>query len=209
MTLAQTLVLASGNPGKVRELGAMLAPIGWQVRAQREWGVGEAVEDGLTFIENALIKARHASRATGLAALGDDSGLVVYALGGRPGIHSSRFAGDYADDRANNRKLLDELAGIPEAARGAHFYCAMVLLRHADDPAPLLATGEWRGRILDAPAGDGGFGYDPLFWVPDASCTSAQLDPDTKNRLSHRGRALQSLLEQLRGARLPVSRSRG
>ncbi len=199
MSALHTLVLASGNPGKLRELGTMLAPLGWSVRAQGDWGLAEAVEYGLTFIENALIKARHAAVATGYPALGDDSGLVVDALDGRPGIYSSRFAGDQADDTANNRKLLDELVGIPEGQRGAHFYCAMVLMRHGADPAPLVATGAWRGRILEAPAGSGGFGYDPLFWVPGRGCSSAQLDAETKNRLSHRGQALAALLEQLRG----------
>ena len=193
-----TLVLASGNRGKLRELGEMLQPLGWRVRAQSEWSVAEAVEDGLTFIENALIKARNAARATGMPSLGDDSGLVVDALGGRPGIFSSRFAGEMADDQANNRKLLDELANVDDDHRTAHFYCAMSLMRHPEDPAPLLATGAWHGRITRQPAGSGGFGYDPLFWVPDQGCTSAQLDPGVKNRLSHRGTALAALLRQLK-----------
>jgi len=191
------LVIASGNAGKLRELSAMLSPLDWAVSPQSDWDVQEAVEDGLTFIENALIKARHAARMTGLPALGDDSGLVVDALGGQPGIYSSRYAGDAADDQANNAKLLKALAGIPADRRGAHFYCAMALMRHADDPAPLLATGAWHGRILEAPTGSEGFGYDPLFWVPDMSCSAAQLEPAVKNRLSHRGRALSALLDQL------------
>jgi XTP/dITP diphosphohydrolase len=195
--LSGTLVIASGNPGKLRELGTMLQPLGWSVRPQADWHLDEAVENGLTFIENALIKARHAARATGLPALGDDSGLVVDALDGRPGIYSSRYAGEFADDQANNRKLLQALADTDEAARGAHFYCAMALMRHAEDPAPLLATGKWRGRILEAPAGTGGFGYDPLFWVADAGCSAAQLAASIKNRLSHRGQALAALLRQL------------
>jgi XTP/dITP diphosphohydrolase len=192
------LVLASSNAGKLRELTAMLEPIGWTVRLQSEWGFSEAVEDGLSFIENALIKARHASGHTGLAALGDDSGLVVDALGGAPGIFSARYAGPGAGDGANNRKLLEAMAGVPEARRGAHFYCAMAMVRCVDDPAPLLSIGRWDGRVMQQPAGEGGFGYDPLFWVPDQGCSSAQLPPEVKNRLSHRGMALASMAEQLR-----------
>jgi XTP/dITP diphosphohydrolase len=192
-----TLVLASGNAGKLAELAGMMQPLGWTVRPQGDWAIEAAVEDGQTFIENALIKARLAARATGLPALGDDSGLVVDALGGQPGIYSSRYAGNSADDRSNNNKLLQALAGIGEAARGAHFYCAMALMRYPEDPAPLLATGRWHGRILDAPAGTGGFGYDPLFWVPEKACSAAQLGATAKNRLSHRGKALTALLAQL------------
>lgn len=195
----RTLVLASGNAGKLRELGAMLRPLRWSVRPQSEWAMEEAVENGLSFIENALIKARHAARLTGLPALGDDSGLVVDALDGGPGIYSSRFAGEGADDASNNRLLLEALAGVGESRRGAHFYCAMALLRHAGDPAPLVATGKWDGRILEAPAGNDGFGYDPLFWLPGLGCTAAQLPADVKNRLSHRGQALAALLQQLEG----------
>jgi XTP/dITP diphosphohydrolase len=189
-----TLVLASGNQGKLGELRAMLEPHGWAVRPQSDWRLEEAVEDGLSFIENALIKARHASRATGLPALGDDSGLVVEALDGQPGIRSARYAGAGASDAANNRKLLQALAGFPADRREACFYCAMALVRHAEDPAPLLATGSWCGRILEEPLGDGGFGYDPLFWVAEEGRTSAQLSPERKNRLSHRGQALAALL---------------
>jgi XTP/dITP diphosphohydrolase len=195
----RTLVLASGNAGKLRELGAMLSPLGWSVRPQSDWALQEAVEDGLSFIENALIKARHAARLTGLPALGDDSGLVVDALGGAPGIHSARYAGDDADDAANIRKLLQALAGVGQAERGAHFYCAMALMRHAGDPAPLLATGKWDGHIQEAPAGSEGFGYDPLFGVPGEGCSAAQLPAEKKNRLSHRGQALAALLLQLQG----------
>jgi len=191
------LVLASGNPGKVRELSAMLEPLGWTVMPQSNWQVTEAVEDGLTFIENALIKARHASRHTGLPALGDDSGLVVDSLGGAPGIYSARFAGAGADASSNNRKLLTELREVPESDRGAHFYCAMALVRHEKDPAPLLATGKWDGRILDKPVGAGGFGYDPVFWVPGQQCSSAELPAAVKNRISHRGLALAALMEQM------------
>jgi len=191
------LVLASGNAGKLRELSAMLQPLGWTVIPQSEWSFEEAVEDGLSFIENALIKARHAARITGLPALGDDSGLVVDALDGGPGIRSARYAGDSADARANNSKLLAALSDVPEEGRAAHFYCAMALMRHAEDPAPLLATGKWRGRVLTAPRGTGGFGYDPLFGVPDHGCSAAELPADVKNRISHRGQALAQLLRQI------------
>lgn len=193
------LVLASGNAGKLRELGALLAPLRWSVRPQSDWALEEAVEDGLTFIENALIKARHAARLTGLPALGDDSGLVVDALGGAPGIYSSRYAGEGAGDAANIRKLLQALADVGKAERGAHFYCAMAFMRHAGDPAPVLATGQWDGCILEAPAGSDGFGYDPLFQVPGAGRSAAQLPAELKNRISHRGQALAALLQQLQG----------
>ena len=193
----KSLVLASGNEGKLRELRHMLDPLGWTIRLQSEWDIGEAVEDGGTFVENALIKARHAARHTGLPSLGDDSGLVVEALQGAPGIFSSRYAGLHGDDAANNLKLLDALQGIPGDQRSAHFYCALVLLRHAEDPAPILATGIWHGRIVDHPKGTWGFGYDPLFWVESHGCTSSELEPGVKNRLSHRGQALAALVEQL------------
>jgi XTP/dITP diphosphohydrolase len=192
------LVLASGNRGKLRELTAMLEPLGWDVRPQNDWQVPEAVEDGLSFVENALIKARHASRHCGHPALGDDSGLVVDALNGAPGIFSARYAGEDADDTANNQKLIEALKDVPENGRTAHFYCAMALARHAKDPAPLIAIGRWDGRILFAPEGDGGFGYDPLFWVPQENCSSAQLSADRKNRLSHRGQALTAMLAMIR-----------
>ena len=193
----KALVLASGNAGKLRELAAILVPLGWKVSGESDWGVTGAVEDGLSFIENALIKARHASKNTGLPALGDDSGLVVDALNGAPGIYSARCAGADADDQANNLKLLRKLNGVPPEGRTAHFYCAMALVRHPDDPSPLLATGAWHGVITDTPAGVGGFGYDPLFWIPNEGCTSAELTAEKKNRLSHRGRALAQMLEQL------------
>jgi len=195
-----TVVLASGNAGKLRELTAMLQPLGWQVRPQSEWDVPEAVEDGLSFIENALIKARHAARHVGLPALGDDSGLVVDALDGAPGIYSARYAGPAADDAANNRKLLSALDGVPDERRTAHFYCAIAMVRNAADPAPLVAIGRWDGRILHAPAGAGGFGYDPLFRVEAHGCSSAELPPEVKNRISHRGQALAALVRQLETA---------
>ena len=192
------LVLASGNAGKLKELSSMLTPLGWTVRSQGDWKINEAVEDGLSFIENALIKARHAARHTGLRALGDDSGLVVDALGGMPGIYSSRYAGADADDKANIQKLLHALRGVPAPERTAHFYCAMVLVRHAEDPAPLISTGKWAGRIMEQPRGEGGFGYDPIFWVPGNECSSAELTPRVKNSLSHRGQALTALIAQMK-----------
>ena len=175
----------------------MLDPLGWLVLPQSDWNISEAVEDGLSFIENALIKARHASKHTGLPALADDSGLVVDALNGAPGIYSSRFAGADADDSANNHKLLSALEGVPDSARGAHFFCAMALVRHAEDPAPLIATGSWDGQILTIPAGAGGFGYDPLFRVPGQGCSAAELPAEIKNRLSHRGQALSGMVGQM------------
>lgn len=192
------LVLASGNAGKLRELTSMLEPLGWTVRPQSDWDVCEVAEDGLSFVENALIKARHAACITGTPALGDDSGLVVDALNGAPGIYSSRFAGADADDAANNQKLLCELQGIAEPDRSAHFYCAMVFVRHAEDPAPLISTGKWSGVILERARGEGGFGYDPLFWIPAQKCSSAELPPEVKNSLSHRGQALAQLSAQMK-----------
>jgi XTP/dITP diphosphohydrolase len=193
----QDLVLASSNPGKLKELSAILEPLGWKVLPQSNWEISEAVEDGLSFIENALIKARHASELTGLPSLGDDSGLVVDFLNGAPGIYSSRYAGDNANDQSNIIKLLQALEGEIGAARKAHFYCAMVMVRHANDPAPLVATGKWEGLILEESVGTGGFGYDPVFWVPDQGCSSAELPAEVKNRISHRGRALSALLGQV------------
>ncbi len=192
------MVLASGNPGKLRELQAMLQPLGWQIHAQSEWAIAEAEENGLSFVENALIKARHAAAGCGLPALGDDSGLVVDALQGAPGIRSARYAGEDATDTANNLKLLAALRAVPEAERTAHFYCAMAYVRHAADPAPLISIAQWPGRILSAARGQGGFGYDPLFWLEEQQCSAAELAPAEKNRLSHRGRALAAMVEALR-----------
>ena len=191
------VVLASNNEGKLREIEQMLAPLGWEVRPQNDWEVGEAVEDGLTFVENALIKARHAAERTRLPALGDDSGLLVDALDGRPGLRSARYAGG-AGSAANVEKLLEELQGVPEADRGAYFYCVMVLMRSAKDPAPLISTGHWEGRIAAAPSGEGGFGYDPVFFVPERDCTAAQLPEAVKNAISHRGQALAGMISRLR-----------
>lgn len=192
------LVLATGNPGKIDELAALFEPLGIEVRPQSDWDVPEAEETGTTFVENALLKARNAARQTGLPALGDDSGIVVDALGGAPGIRSARYAGKGARGPEHIRKLLDALEAVPEQQRGAHFHCTMVLMRAPDDPAPYIATGRWHGRVLDAPRGEGGFGYDPVFWVPGHACSAAELEPREKNRISHRGRALTALLAQLK-----------
>jgi XTP/dITP diphosphohydrolase len=192
------LVVATGNPGKLAELSALLGDAGIAVDSQHQHGVDDVEEDGLSFLENALIKARHAARATGLPALADDSGLIVDALGGEPGLKSARFAGNPVDHDANNNLLLDRLDGVVPGRRTARFYCVLVLLRHAEDPQPLIAEGIWPGRILESPQGEGGFGYDPLFEVPGHRCSAARLAPEVKNRLSHRGRALTRLLERLR-----------
>ncbi|MCE1185667.1 RdgB/HAM1 family non-canonical purine NTP pyrophosphatase [Zoogloea sp.] len=189
------LVLASGNAGKLKELSALLAPLGIEVLPQSAFNVSEAEEPHPSFVENALAKARHAARATGLPALADDSGLCVDALGGAPGVLSARFAGEPKSDARNNALLLERLAG--ETRRGARFYCALVLVRHADDPQPLIACGEWRGEILDAARGQGGFGYDPLFLIPDLEQTAAQVPAELKNVLSHRASAFRQLLEKL------------
>ena len=186
----QRLVLASGNQGKLAELRELLADSDFEILPQGELGVGDAEETGATFVENAILKARHAARVTGLPALADDSGLCVDHLGGAPGLYSARYAGTHGDDAANNARLLRELAGVPEEGRGAFFICVLVLLRHADDPAPLVAEGRWHGRIIAAPRGAQGFGYDPLF-LPDGEVqSSAELDPARKNAFSHRGQAL-------------------
>ena len=187
------LVLASGNAGKVVELEQLLAASGVQLVPQTALGVSDADETGLTFVENALIKARHAARATGMPALADDSGICVDALGGAPGLYAARYAGKHGDSAANNAKLLHELAGVPMEKRSAYFIAVLVVLRHADDPAPLIAEGRWHGRILEAPRGEGGFGYDPLFLPAGHDLGAAELDPALKNRLSHRGQALEVL----------------
>lgn len=189
------LVLASNNKGKLAELQAMLGD-SIKVRPQSDFTDIEAEETGLTFVENALIKARHAASVSGLPALADDSGLAVDALGGAPGIYSARYAGG-AGDAANNAKLLDALKDVPEAERGAQFICALALLRHAEDPIPLICEGAWEGRILHAASGEHGFGYDPLFWVPERDCSSAELSPQEKNQLSHRARAMAQLRAKL------------
>ena len=193
----QRIVVATGNRGKLAELSRLLAPTGIEVYSQSDAGIEPPEETGLTFIENALIKARHASAGTGLPALADDSGLSVDALDGAPGIYSARYAGESADDAANNRKLLERLADVPAEARTARYHCALVLLRHPSDPLPLVCSASWEGMILSEPRGTGGFGYDPLFFVPSLGRSAAELDPERKNQLSHRGRALQMLLAAL------------
>ena len=191
----QQLVLASHNAGKLKELQAMLGDA-VRVRSVAEFSTVEPEETGLSFVENAILKARHAARVSGLPALADDSGLAVDALGGAPGIYSARYAGG-KDDAANNAKLLAELADVPDAERGAQFVCALALVRHADDPLPILCEGLWHGRILHEARGEHGFGYDPLFWVPECDCASAELPAAEKNRLSHRARAMAQLKQRL------------
>lgn len=195
--MARKLVIASNNKGKIAELTDLLAPLGLQPVAQGELGVSEAEEPAVTFVENAIIKARHAARVTGLPALADDSGLTVDALDGRPGVRSARFAGEEATDNDNVEALLAALKDTPEAERSAQFHCVLVYLRHADDPTPIICHGRWPGRILAEPRGQGGFGYDPAFLVPEHGCSAAELTREQKGRISHRGRALASLLEQL------------
>ena len=197
MTARRRLVLASGNAGKLDELRALLAGDGFDLVAQSELGVEDVEETGSTFVENALLKARHAARRTGLPAIADDSGLCVDALGGAPGLYSARYAGPHGDAAANIAKLLDALADVPDAQRTAHFQAVVVLLRHAGDPQPIIAEGRWPGRILHAPRGVRGFGYDPVFLDPDHGASAAELDPALKNRISHRGRALATLRARL------------
>jgi XTP/dITP diphosphohydrolase len=192
------LVLASSNAGKVREFRELLAPLDFEVVPQGELGVPEADEPHYTFVENALAKARHASRHAKLPALADDSGICVAALGGEPGVHSARFAGEPKSDRRNNAKLVEILRD--ERDRRAHYYCVVVLVRHADDPEPLIAEGRWHGEVVDAPRGAGGFGYDAHFLVPDLGRTAAELSPDEKHAVSHRGKALRRLIALLREA---------
>ncbi|HEX8963188.1 MAG TPA: RdgB/HAM1 family non-canonical purine NTP pyrophosphatase [Rhodocyclaceae bacterium] len=193
------LVLASNNPGKLREFAQMLATLDFEVLPQGQLGVSEAEEPHFTFVENALAKARHAARLTGLPAMADDSGICVSALGGEPGVHSARYAGEPKSDDRNNEKVLAELRG--KSDRRAHYVCVLVFVRHADDPQPIITEGEWHGEIVDTPAGENGFGYDPYFWVPEKGCTAAQLPPEDKNGMSHRGKALRLLMERLRAQR--------
>src|ERR1700677_5381052 len=191
------LVIATANPGKLREFQALLSGLPFAPVAQAALGIAAPEETGTTFAENALIKARHAAVASGAAAIADDSGLEVDALGGAPGIYSARYAGHGADDAANNAKLLRALAGIAPARRRARYRCVLVYVDGPDDASPLTADGAWEGCIVDAPRGSGGFGYDPHFWLPELEMTAAELDPEEKNRLSHRGRAMRDLRAQL------------
>ncbi len=192
------VVLASGNPGKLAEMRALLGALQMEVVPQSAFDVPAAEETGLSFVENAILKARNAARHTRLPALADDSGIEVDALDGAPGIYSARFAGPDAADADNNARLLEALTGLPEARRSARYQCIVVYMRHAADPVPLICQGSWEGRILAQAQGSGGFGYDPLFWVPELGCSAAQLPSEEKNRRSHRGQALRCLAEALR-----------
>lgn len=193
--MTKTLVLATGNPGKVNELANMLSPLNINVLPQSDFNVGEVAETGTTFIENAIIKARHAAKITGMPAIADDSGLEVDGLNGAPGVYSARFAGESASDQDNIDKLLNELADNPN--RKARFWCVLVLMRHADDPTPLICSASWEGEITQTQNGEGGFGYDPVFFVAEQNCTSAELTKEQKNAVSHRGQALKKLLLEL------------
>ncbi len=193
----QQLVLASSNQGKLKELNQVLQGVGYEVLPQSRFAVGDVEETGLSFVENAILKARHACRASGMPALADDSGLEVDALKGAPGIYSARFAGEGASDEDNNRKLVSMLSAFAEADRSARFRCLLVYMRHAEDPTPLICQGTWEGRIVTEPRGSNGFGYDPLFYIPELQCCSAELAAEQKNRISHRGRALAQLVSRL------------
>lgn len=193
----QRIVLASNNKGKVREIGQLLADKNLEVVPQSEFNIPDADETGLSFVENAILKARHAAKLSGLPAIADDSGLEVDALNGAPGIYSARYAGNGATDAENNQKMLAELADTADGMRSARFQCLMVFMRHAEDPTPLICQGTWEGRILRQPQGENGFGYDPLFLVPEKNCSSAELPAEVKNAMSHRGKALQALLQKM------------
>lgn len=192
------VLVASNNLGKIREIGGILAELDIVVVGQKALAIDEVQETGMTFIENALIKARHAAQQSGLPALADDSGLEVDALGGKPGVYSARFAGEHATDADNNRHLMESLKDHESSALTARFRCVMVYLRHPEDPSPVIGQGTWEGEIVREPRGHGGFGYDPYFWVPESGCTVAEMDEALKNRMSHRGAALRALLNSLR-----------
>lgn len=194
--MSRTLILASNNAGKLKEFSALLAPINFDLHTQSEFNVPEAEEPHVTFVENAIAKARHASRLTGKPALADDSGVCVNALGGAPGVYSARYAGEPKSDHRNSEKLIADLAA--HADKSAYYYCVLVFVRHADDPQPVIADGRWNGEMIAAPRGQGGFGYDPHFWIPELQKTAAELSSEEKNRLSHRGQALRALIEKLR-----------
>lgn len=195
--MSQTLVIASGNTGKLAEFQGLLQDLQITVRPQSEFAVSDADETGLTFIENAILKARHAAAITGLPALADDSGLEVDHLHGAPGIYSARYSGTHGNNPGHIAKVLHELHGVPDSERTARFVCVLALLRHANDPRPLICQGVWEGRILTDPQGDGGFGYDPIFYVPDHHCSAAELPKALKNQLSHRGQATRQLQQQI------------
>ncbi|MGH8712664.1 MAG: RdgB/HAM1 family non-canonical purine NTP pyrophosphatase [Casimicrobiaceae bacterium] len=196
MSAFPRLVIASGNPGKLREIRRLLSPLGIEAIPQADLGITEADEPHASFVENALAKARHASREAGMPALADDSGVCVEALRGAPGVQSARYAGEPRSDRRNNEKLIADLEGV--ADRRAHYYCVLALMRHGDDPEPMLVEGRWDGTIIDTPRGAGGFGYDPHFLDGDTGMTGGELPPERKNALSHRGKAMRALLERLR-----------
>ena len=197
--LGKKLVLASGNAGKLREFQQIFAHSGMDVLPQAEFAITDAEETGLTFVENAIIKARHAAKLSGLPALADDSGLAVDFLDGAPGIYSSRFSGANATDQSNNDLLLARLKDVPEAQRTASFHCVLVLMQHAEDPVPLIFHGQWQGIILPKAQGEQGFGYDPLFYVPEHQCSSAELSAELKNQISHRGKAVAALIQAING----------
>ncbi len=198
MNKIDKIVLASGNAGKLREINRLFADSGIEVVPQSDFNVPDVAETGTTFVENAIIKARHAAEHTGLPAISDDSGIEVDALGARPGVWSARYAGEDANDTDNNNRMLQELAGVAEADRTARYQCIIVFMRDHNDPVPLISQASWEGRILEAPRGEGGFGYDPIFYVPSHDCSSGELEPDEKNRISHRGKALRGMLDALR-----------
>jgi len=192
------IILASGNAGKVREINKLLSDQGIEVIPQTEYDVPEAIEDGLTFVENALKKARHAAKLTGLPAIADDSGIEVDALDKRPGIYSARYSGEGATDAKNNKKMLSELKDVSEEKRTARYWCVMVYLESENDPTPIITQGSLEGRIMSAPQGDGGFGYDPIFWLPEQNCAAAELSMEEKNKISHRAIALNALANELK-----------
>lgn len=194
----QQIVLATNNQGKVNELQTLLADAGFNIVAQKQFNVPDAEETGLTFVENAILKARHTAKLTGLPAIADDSGLVVQALNGAPGIYSARYAGEHGNDQSNNEKLLNALKNVPPENRQAYFYCALVYLQHENDPTPIICLGKWDGIILNELKGEGGFGYDPLFYIPQLNCTAAELTKDHKSQISHRGLALKQLIAQIK-----------
>ncbi|MFC1237731.1 XTP/dITP diphosphatase [Vibrio sp. F74] len=195
--MTKKIVLATGNQGKVKEMADLLSDFGFDVFAQSNFNVSEVAETGTTFIENAIIKARHAAKETGLPAIADDSGLEVDSLSGAPGIYSARYSGKNATDKQNLDKLLADMVDVPEGERTARFHCVLVLMKHEDDPTPIVCHGKWEGRILTKPSGENGFGYDPIFWVPETNCASAELDSVQKKQLSHRGKALKQLFATL------------
>jgi XTP/dITP diphosphohydrolase len=195
------IVLASGNIGKLRELSQILSPLGLELIAQSDLNVAEAEETGLSFVENAIIKARNAALFTGLPAIADDSGIEVDALHGAPGIYSSRYAGPDASDTDNIEALLEAMKDVPETERTARFQCVVVFMRHAEDPTPLICQGSWQGQILQSPLGDEGFGYDPVFWVSETDCTAAELSPEQKHAISHRGKAMRQFMEEFKYTR--------